>query len=178
VKYTFSKKIDKIIMSKVHLVFGSQGAGKSTYSKRLAEEINGVHLSIDEWMWELYGADLPKPINVKWIMERVERCEKQIWTTAKQISACNGNVILDLGFMKVKNRDTFLELAKDLKISTQLHYIDALYPIRFERVMKRNIKKGQTFSFEVTPEMFEFMDKEFEKPSEKEMQNIIMIDTN
>lgn len=37
-------------MGKIHLVFGPQGAGKSTYSKELARKVNGVHLSIDEWM--------------------------------------------------------------------------------------------------------------------------------
>jgi len=111
-------------------------------------------------------------------MERVERCENRIWTTSKQVSICGGNVILDLGFMKVKNREAFLELAKELNVSTQLHYVDALYTVRFERVMKRNINKGQTFSFEVTPAMFEFMEKEFEKPSEKELHNIIITETS
>ena len=77
-------------------------------------------MSIDEWMWELYGADMSKPMDIKWIMERVERCEKRIWTTAKQISACDGNVILDLGFIKVKKRDPFLNLAKEVSVSTQL----------------------------------------------------------
>jgi len=52
-------------MSKIHLVFGSQGAGKSTYAKKLAEKVKGVYLSIDEWMQELYGADAPKPMNCK-----------------------------------------------------------------------------------------------------------------
>lgn len=165
-------------MSKVHLVFGSQGAGKSAYSKKLAEKVNGVHMSIDEWMWELYGADLPKPLNLTWIMERVERCEKRIWATSKQILMGGGNVILDLGFVKVKNRETFLKLAKELGFSAELHYLDAPYSVRFERVMKRNINKGQTFSFEVTPIMFELMDKEFEKPSEKELCSIIIVDSN
>ncbi len=164
-------------MNKVHLVFGSQGAGKSAYSKELAEKVNGVHMSIDEWMWELYGADLPKPMNLKWIMERVERCEKRIWATSKQILKGGGNVILDLGFVKVKNRETFLKLAKELGFSAELHYLDAPYSVRFERVMKRNINKGQTFSFEVTPIMFELMDKEFEKPSEKELCRIIIVDS-
>ena len=116
-------------MSKVHLVFGSQGAGKSTYAKKLAENINGVHLSIDEWMSELYGADLPKPMDLKWIMERVERCEKRIWTTAKQVSVCGGNVILDLGLMKVKNRDAFLNLAKEasvIKLKTKANHTKPL----------------------------------------------------
>ena len=164
-------------MNKLHVVFGSQGAGKSTYAAKLAEKVNGVYFSIDEWMSELYGADLPKPMDIKWIMERVARAEKRIWTTAKQIAACGGNVILDLGFMKVSNRDTFLNLAKEAGILTQLHYVDAPYPVRFKRVQERNSQKGDTFSFEVTPAMFEFMEKEFETPTEKEFHDAIRIDT-
>ena len=77
-------------MSKIHIVFGPQGAGKSTYSKKLSEEVNGIHFSIDDWMWKLFGADLPKSMNLKWIFERVERCEKLIWSTAKNISKTGG----------------------------------------------------------------------------------------
>ena len=98
-------------MSKIHIVFGPQGAGKSTYSKKLSEEINGVHLSIDDWMWKLYGEDLPKPMNLKWILERVERCEKQIWEIAKKISDCGCDVVLDLGFTKFAKRESFIMLA-------------------------------------------------------------------
>jgi len=72
-------------MSKVHIVSGPQGAGKSTYSKKLSEEINGVHFSIDNWMWKLYGADLPEPMNFQWIMERVERCENRFGKRPKKL---------------------------------------------------------------------------------------------
>lgn len=165
-------------MSKVHLVFGPQGAGKSTYSKKLSEEVNGVHLSIDDWMWKLYGEDLPSPMNLKWVMERVERCEQQIWSTSKKISACGCEVVLDLGFTKLAKRELFKSLAKDQKIPTQLHYVNAPHSIRRSRVLERNIEKGETFSFEVTPGMFDFMETEFEKPTEKELAGAITIDTS
>jgi len=165
-------------MTRVHIIFGPQGAGKTTYSKKLAENVNGVHLSIDEWMWELYGADLPKPMNLTWIMKRVERCEKQIWSTAKRISKCGCAVILDLGFMKLEKRQLFISLARDNNISTQLHYINAPHSIRRRRVLERNIEKGETFSFEVTPGIFDFMEKEFENPNKQELANAILIDTS
>ena len=165
-------------MSKIHIVFGPQGAGKSTYAKKLSEEVNGVHLSIDDWMWTLYGEDLPKPMNLKWIMDRVERCEKQIWSTSEKIVGCGCEVILDLGFTKLAKREMIRTLAKDLDISAQVHYVDALHSIRRRRVLKRNVEKGETFSFEVTPGMFDFMETEFEKPTEKELVNAIVMDTS
>ena len=162
----------------VHIILGPQGAGKTTYAKMLAEKVNGVHLSIDEWMWDLYGPDLPKPMNFTWIMKRVERCEKQIWLTAKKISKCGCPVILDLGFTKLEKRQLFTSMAKDNNISAQLHYIDAPHSLRRRRVLERNITKGETFSFEVTPGMFDFMEKEFERPTQQELANAILVDTN
>lgn len=164
-------------MSKIHIVFGPQGAGKSTYSKKLSEEVNAVHLSIDDWMWKLYGPDLPKPMNLRWIMERVERCEKQIWATSKQITACGRAVVLDLGFTKSAKRTMFKTLAAEQNIPVQIHYVNAPHAIRRERVLNRNIEKGSTFSFEVTPGMFDFMEKEFDQPFESELQNAIVIET-
>lgn len=165
-------------MSKIHIVFGPQGAGKSTYSKNLADELAGIHLSIDNWMWKLYGDDLPKSMNLKWIMERVERCEKQIWELSKDISNRNCDVILDLGFTKREKRKLFQKLAKEQNRDAQLHYVSAELSIRRKRVLDRNIKKGETFSFEVTPGMFDFMEGEFHKPTESELTNAIIIDTN
>ncbi len=162
---------------KIHIVFGRQGAGKSTYSKQLIKEINGVHFSIDEWMWKLYGKDLPKPINFKWIMERVERCEQHIWEITKQISNSGVEVVLDLGFTKFEKRALFLSLAKEQNIPIQIHYIKAPHEVRKQRVLDRNKEKGETFSFEVSPGMFDFMEGEFQIPREKELKEAIVIDT-
>lgn len=165
-------------MSKIHIVFGPQGAGKTSYSKILAKQVNGVHLSIDDWMWKLFGEDLPKSMNLKWIMERVERCEKQIWTTTKEITTCNCDVILDLGFTKRDKRKKFISLAAALNIEVQLHYLKAPHAIRRKRVLDRNLNKGDTFSFEVTPGMFDFMEGEFHSATDSELLNAIIIDTN
>ncbi len=164
-------------MSKIHIVFGPQGAGKSTYSKKLAIDANAVHLSIDAWMWAMYGADLPKTMNLKWIMERVERCEKQIWATAKQIGRCGGDVILDLGFTKLAKRKQFKALATEQNMQIQVHYVTAPHATRKARVLNRNIEKGSTFSFEVTPGMFDFMEGELHSPTEEELANAIIVDT-
>jgi predicted kinase len=166
------------VSGKAHIVFGRQGAGKSTYSKKLSKEVKGVHFSIDEWMWKLYGQDLPKAMNLKWIMERVDRCEQQIWAMARQIAACGVDVVLDLGFTKRAKRAQFLQLAEAANIPTQIHYIEATHAIRKERVANRNKEKGETYAFEVTPDMFDFMDGEFHPPGDEELMKAIVIDTN
>ena len=165
-------------MSKIHIVFGPQGAGKSTYAQKLKKELNGVLFSIDDWMWKLYGEDMPQTMNLKWIMERVDRCEKMIWEISKNVSDGNNEIILDLGFTKRQKRQLFEKLAKDHSKEVQLHYIDAEHSIRRKRVLERNVNKGSTFSFEVTSGMFDFMEKEFHRITESEMKGAIVIDTN
>lgn len=164
-------------MSKIHIVFGRQGAGKTTYSKKLTKEMKAVHFSIDEWMWKLYGEDLPKSMNLKWIMERVDRCEKQIWELTKQVSNCGIEVVLDLGFTKFEKRELFSSLAKKQNIPTQIHYIKAPHELRKKRVLERNKEKGETYAFEVTIGMFDFMEEEFQAPRDKELEGAILVDT-
>lgn len=165
-------------MSNIHIVFGPQGAGKSTYSKQLTKEVQGIHMSIDDWMWQLFGDDLPKTINLKWIMERVERCEKHIWELSKVISDRDCDVILDLGFTKVAKRNKYRQLIEAHRKEVQLHYVTAAHALRRERVLNRNVDKGSTFSFEVTPAMFDFMEGEFNTATDDELAQSIIVDTN
>ena len=161
-------------MASVHIVFGPQGAGKSTYSRRLAKETGAVCFSIDEWMNQLFGPDLPKPLNFTWIMERVRRCEKRIWTTASAFAQTGGSVVLDLGFMKVASRTEFTGLAQACGLMFQLHFVDAPHDVRKSRVLARNSERGETFSFEVTPGMFDFMENEFQRPTDAELATAIV----
>jgi predicted kinase len=160
-------------MSTAHLVFGPQGAGKTTYARQLAERTKGTRFSIDDWMGELYGPDLPKPLNFPWIMERVQRCESRIWSTAAEIVQRGGNVVLDLGFMKVKDRSRFVALAEAKALPLQMHFVTAPHELRRNRVLLRNSIKGETFSFEVTPGMFDFMEMQFEQPTDAELAKSI-----
>ncbi len=161
-------------MGTVHIVFGPQGAGKSTYSRRLATDTRGIHFSIDEWMHQLYGPDLPKPLNFAWIMERVQRCEQRIWTTASEFAQAGGDVVLDLGFMKVESRREFVDLAQECELPSRLHFVDAPHNVRRSRVLARNSEPGETFSFEVTPAMFDFMEKQFQRPTDAELSTAIV----
>lgn len=154
----------------IHLVLGPQGAGKSTYSLRLAAQDGAVRFSIDDWMQRLFAPDLPKTMSLSWMMERVGRCESQIWAVASQVCLCGGSVVLDLGFTKHASRQHFRRLAADIGADVRLHVVDAPQAVRKARVMNRNVEKGDTYSFEVTPPMFDFMDREFERPTDEELQ--------
>ncbi len=162
---------------KIHIVFGRQGAGKTKYSQSLAKQTGGVYFSIDEWMWTLYGEDLPPSMSLTWINKRIERCEKQIWKMTMQLTALNIHVILDLGFTKFEKRTTIINQAAEMNIPVQIHYLEASYHVRKKRVLDRNKEKGDTFVFEVTEGMFDFMEGEFQIPRETELKEAIVINT-
>lgn len=161
-------------MPTIHIVYGQQGAGKTSYAQQLADLEQGIRFSIDEWMAELFGPDLPQPLDFAWIMERVTRCEARIWQTAVTAAAKGNNIILDLGFMKTHDRAKYVALAHDQKLTVQRHFITAPQELRRQRVQSRNTSKNETFSFEVSPQMFDFMEAQFEAPNSDELRQSIL----
>ena len=154
-----------------HLRF-DRSAGKTTYANRLSGEVEGVVFSIDQWMTALYWMDSPSPIRAAWSMERVRRCNTQIWTVAAQVAARGTQCILDLGFTRLKERSEITELARAAGLSVaQLHVLDVPVAERWRRVQSRNAEKGEThqLQFAVTREMFDFVETLWEPPDDQEM---------
>ena len=153
----------------IHMVCGSTGAGKSTYALDLCSAIDGVHFSIDEWMVTLFWDDSPDPLEFEWSMERINRCETQIWATALQLTQYKIPSVLDLGFTTQDHRTKFVDLAKEVELDLQLHFLDLPQDDRWARVQQRNKKKGSTFQMAVDREMFNFVEDMWEPPDAAEM---------
>lgn len=155
----------------VHLICGSTGAGKTTYALRLSDQLGAVRFSIDEWMAALFWMDTPKPLDAAWSTERVERCRTQIWTVVLRIAPRNVPCVLDVGLGQAQSRARFAELARHAGLSVQLHLLDLPVEERWRRVQARNAQKGETYQlgFEVTREMFDFIEGLWELPTEAEM---------
>lgn len=164
-------------MPVVHLITGPTGAGKTTYTLKLAQMQNAVHFSIDSWMQTLFHPDLPGEIQFEWMMERINRCEAQIWAVCRQLLARKTEVILDLGLSKFSHREKFRRLAAAENVPVRLHYLTAPQYVRRERVVHRNTHKPPTFAIEVTPEMFNFMEDWFEPPLDAELVGGVVVDT-
>lgn len=103
------------------------------------------------------------------------RCEAQIWSVAREIAENGGTVILDLGFMKASSRAEFAGLSEAAGLKHKFHYVDAPRDVRRGRVLARNADKGETFSLEVTPEMFDFMETQFERPRSAELAKATVV---
>jgi predicted kinase len=155
----------------IHLICGSTGAGKTTYANRLSDEVGGIVFSIDQWMTALFWMDSPSPIEAAWSMERVRRCNDQIWTVAAQVASRGTPCILDLGFTRLKERSEIVVLARAIGLSAQLHVLDVPLAERWRRVQSRNAEKGEThqLQFAVTRGMFDFVETLWEPPDDKEM---------
>ena len=152
-----------------HLIYGPTAAGKSTYARRLATEVNGVRFAIDEWMHAMFGADVPEQMDVSWVMPRVVRCQAQVWLVARQILDTGTDVVLELGLLKKMDRGSIKERVEQAGHVALFHFVDAELPVRRQRVLRRNAEKGETYSFDVTPGMFEAMESYFERPTESEL---------
>jgi len=162
-------------MSKLILICGSVGSGKTTYALSLSKEVGAVRFSIDPWMHTLYSKDMTS-LDFDWITERVNRCFEQIWETTVQILALERSVILDLGFTSKAQREIVYERAKGINVAYELHYMEATKEIRKDRIEKRNQEKDPSvYSFEVTDMMFEFMEPRFEVPTEDELKTGIRV---
>src|SRR6187549_4222296 len=108
----------------IHLVCGSTGAGKTTFSMRLAEQEGAIRLSIDEWITALFGADQPKQIQFAWMMERVNRCEAVMWNVAVDAARRGIGSVIDCGLTRARHRRKFADLAAEAGLPVVLHWLD------------------------------------------------------
>lgn len=164
------------------LVVGSTGAGKTTYSEKLAVKLSAVVYSIDSWMKALYWQDMPKnPDNAwfiengSWYMDRIGRCESLILEEVSKRAKLNQKSILDLGFSTSNHRIKFIKALREMGIEAEIHYLDLPADLRWERVEKRNLEKGETFVMHVDRKMFDFIESIFEPPTAAEGAEVISV---
>ncbi len=155
-------------MPKVHLVEGPVGAGKSTFSKALALRTNGIHIALDEWFVRLYSADRPATNFIDWYVERKSRLLELIWNHSSAVLVSETDVVLELGLIQRLSRASFYEKAKDANIELKVYVLDAPKDVRLERVLRRNMEKGATFSMIVPERLFEVANSMWEAPDESE----------
>jgi predicted kinase len=160
----------------LHVIFGPSGAGKTTYAHAFARREKAVAFILDEWMAKLFAPDMPDPIEYDWMIERVQRCEAQIWSTAAGVLATGTSVILDIGLLRRSDRARVREIAAAAELPLQFHFVTADVETRRARVAERNVVKGDNFAIEVSPAMFDFAEGVFEHPSPEELDGAIVSD--
>jgi predicted kinase len=161
-------------MPKIYLIEGPVGAGKSTFAASLAARIGGVHIALDEWFTRLFSPDRPSSDVMPWYNERKARPLDHIWNHARALQACGIPPVLELGLVQRRSREDFYSRARDASMELAVYLLDASRDVRRERVMRRNIEKGPTFSVVVPAPFFEMASDIWEEPDEFEiMENRI-----
>jgi predicted kinase len=155
-------------MPVVHLIEGPVGAGKSTFAALLAERIQGVHISLDEWFATLFSADRPAGNFIPWYIERKERLLSLIWSHTRRLLASGKDAVLELGLIQRQGRVEFCHKVRDEGFMLVIHVLDAPYEVRRERVRRRNIEKGATYAMIVPDRIFEMASNLWEMPDEME----------
>ena len=153
---------------RVHLVIGPVGSGKSTFARGLCRERRAVRLTLDEWFRTLFSPDRPQEGWISWYVERAARCVQQLWRTAQEISASGTEVVLEIGLLQRTEREQFYALVEEAGVELTVHVVDAPRDVRRERVLRRNLERGETFSMVVPPEVFELVSDRWQPPDEDE----------
>jgi len=159
----------------IHLIVGNTGSGKTTYAQFLKENSAAIIFSIDQWNKTLFLPDKKPTDGLDWFLKRIERSETMIMDLIHQLEKAETDSILDLGFSKFEHREKFRTFSMENGYKLTTHFLDIPKDIRYQRVIKRNNEKGDTFQFEVSQADFDFMETWFEKPSATEMTNGITI---
>jgi predicted kinase len=160
----------------IHLICGPIGAGKTRYAIELAKNQGAIRFSEDEWLAKLFVPDAPLGLLQEsmhvvgaWAAEKYLKCRSQIWLVCQQLLANNISIVLDGAAANKEQRDSIRKKAKENNVEFKLHYVTALELVRHSRVFERNLEQGETYSLEVTPEMYAHTEQYFEPPVDEEL---------
>ncbi|MFE7312332.1 AAA family ATPase [Streptomyces sp. NPDC057555] len=142
------------------LLCGLPGSGKTTLAKRLANEIPAVRLCPDAWMSDL-DIDL-------FDERRRERLEGRFWAHAQDLLRLGQAVILDFGFWGRSERDAKRRAARALGVPVELHYLAASIDELHRRLEARS-REGGPGTAPVSRELLAEYAKSFQAPDEDEL---------
>lgn len=149
-------------MSKVIMMCGVCGSGKTTYAKQKEKE-GYIRLSIDEEMWNIYGqkgVDYPEE-QYDELSDKVEHILRQ-----RMISLINDekNVVVDFSFWNKDNRNLYKNIIENTGGTVELVYMKASIELLWNRLQKRNLSLHANSPFIITDEILEHHYNEFQEP--------------
>lgn len=154
-------------MPVVHMVHGYLGAGKTTFSKRLEQELPAVRFSPDEWMVTLYGHDPPAE-HFEDYLNRVFVITHDTW---RKVTRAGVDVVLDFGFWSRRLRDETRGMAAELGATTRIYALRCAEETARRRCLARNLDLGG--SLFIAPETFDVLRARFQPLAADEAHEVV-----
>lgn len=148
----------------VYLICGFIGAGKTTFSKKLAEETGAIRVTKDEWMVKIFGNKAPNREDFSVLDTNVANLAIKF---ALELAGRGVDVILDEGYWVRSQRDELKERIEQIGARWVLYYVETPMEEMKERVVNRTINPGKE-SFEISEEMFDSYVKYWQPPTTDE----------
>lgn len=155
-------------MSKIYLICGFIGSGKTTFSKELAQSKSAFRFSIDEWMIPLFGEHMSRED----FNTRLGILTELFKRSAEQMIDMDIPVIFDFGFWYKKQRFDLHHWAESINADFELIYLKCSYETCRVRAIDRNQNRLDK-SYEMTDEMLKMFWSWFEEPSFDEKATVI-----
>ena len=155
-------------MPVVHMIHGYLGAGKTTFSKRLEQDLPAVRFSPDEWMVALYGHDPPAE-HFEDYLRRVFAITHDTW---RKVTRGGLDVVLDFGFWSRRLRDEARDMAAELGASTRLYALHCGEETARKRCQQRNLDLGG--SLYIAPETFDFLRSRYQPLGADEVHEVVV----
>lgn len=149
-------------MATAHRLHGYLGAGRTTFARRLEEELPAIRFSHDEWMTSLYGDDPPMD-QFAAFHQRVSDLVDKNWTRCLKLGL---DGVLDFGFWSRRQRDETRATVLALGARTRLYHLEYSEDEAWRRVDKRNAHlDGSLF---IVRNTFEMLKSRFEPLADDE----------
>ena len=147
---------------------GKMGAGKSTYSKNLASELNAIFLSEDDWLSAIYPEEIK---NFDDYIKYSSRLKPLLKEHVRRILHSGVSVVMDFPGNTKKQRAWFKEIFFETQIPHRLIYLQAEDQLCLKRLEQRRQVLPERAQFD-TEEVFHQVSSYFQPPTDDEGFNI------